>query len=343
MNASVGGLVSPLVEFGSPQLEAVKSGLRMGVPTGVAIASWDNLTSKGHLRVVPHRVFVWNEAQRTEAVELHGIPGERVVATGSQKFDEWFSRSPSTTHAAFAAKAGLATGRPFVLYLCSSGFIAPDEVSYVRDWVTWLRDAEDEVIRDLGVIVRPHPQNAAQWNEVALPNGAVIYPRDGSQPDGADARAAFFDAMYHAAAVVGVNTSALIEAGIVGRTVLSFADARFAATQEGTLHFRHLLAENGGLVRLARTRGEHFAHLAQTVRSADTTVEQTRAFIGRFVRPQGIGRSVAPILADAVEELAGLRVEPARSPFTSLPLRAVLALGARAAARTTALRKPLHR
>jgi hypothetical protein len=60
------------------------------------------------------------------------------------------------------------------------------------------------------------------------------------QPDRRDARSEYYDSMYHAHAVVGVNTSALIESGIVGRLVFSFQVPELVGTQEGTLHFQHL-------------------------------------------------------------------------------------------------------
>ena len=42
---------------------------------------------------------------------------------------------------------------------------------------------------------------------------------------------------------LGVNTSAMIEAAILGRPVLSVLAPEFAATQEGTVHFHYLLPE----------------------------------------------------------------------------------------------------
>ena len=38
-----------------------------GIPAGVCVASWDNLTNKGVIRSDPDAVFVWNEAQRRAA------------------------------------------------------------------------------------------------------------------------------------------------------------------------------------------------------------------------------------------------------------------------------------
>ena len=141
-----------------------------------------------------------------------------------------------------------------MLYVCSSAFIAPEEVGFVREWIDRLRAGSDErpVLHDLGVLVRPHPQNAAQWRDAdlsAVPNVAV-WPRAGAQPDGGRGeRAEFFDSLAHSAAVVGINTSALLEAAILGKSVLSVPFVpQFAGTQEGTLHFRYLLHENGGFL-----------------------------------------------------------------------------------------------
>src|SRR5207247_3959771 len=97
-------LVTPLIEFASSQVEYVKSARSAGIPCGVCIASWDNLTGKGLIRIVPDRVFVWNEIQVREAMEMHGIPRERVVATGAAKFDEWFGRRVRSTYTEFTAR-----------------------------------------------------------------------------------------------------------------------------------------------------------------------------------------------------------------------------------------------
>ncbi len=319
-------VVTPVIEFASTQVEYVKSARRAGIPSGVAIASWDNLTGKGLVRVLPDRVYVWNDVQVNEAVELHGVPRERVVATGAAKFDEWFERRPRWTSEELAERAGLEPGRPYVLYVCSSAFIAPEEVGFVREWIDRLRADERPVLHDLGVLVRPHPQNAAQWRDAdlsAVPNVAV-WPRAGAQPDAGDARAEFFDSLAHSAAVVGINTSALLEAAILGKSVLVPLVPQFAGTQEGTLHFRYLLHENGGFLHVASTLDEHADQLADAVEHGDDHAEQTRRFVESFLRPRGLDRSAAPILERELEQLALVRPEPAYTTVGSMALRAAL-------------------
>lgn len=323
-------LVSPLIEFASSQVEYVKSARALRIPVAASIASWDNLTGKGLIRVIPDRVFVWNETQVREAVEMHGVPEGSVVATGSPKFDEWFERRPSSSREEFAAQVGLHPASPFVLYACSSGFIAPDEAAFVRTWLEALR--ADERLREVGVLVRPHPQNAAQWKGVDLSaaGNATVWPPLGAQPDAGEARAGFFDSLAHSAAVVGINTSVLIEAAIAGRSVLVPLTDRYAGTQGGTLHFRYLLHENGGPLQVGATMPEHLDQLADALEHGDAHTEQTRRFVESFVRPRGLEQPAAPFLADAVEELAAL--SPAPSGWSAAPLLRVVLLPAAVAA-----------
>jgi hypothetical protein len=326
-------LATPVIEFGSNQVEFLKSAQKLGIPCAVSVASWDNLTGKGLIRIVPDRVFVWNEIQAREAAEMHRIPPERIVATGAQKFDEWFERAPSTTREAFTAKVGLDPPRPYVLYVCSSSFIAPDEVAFVRRWLTRLRRDEPSELRELGVLVRPHPQNAAQWRGVDLGDfgNVAIWPPEGAQPDAGGARDDFFDSLAHSAAVVGINTSVLLEAAILGRSVLTPLAPEFAGTQTGTLHFRYLLFENGGFVHTAATLDEHADQLADALLRGDKHAEQTRRFVASFLRPHGLDRPAAPILADAIEELAAAAVEPADPARATTMLRILLTPAALAA------------
>ena len=128
-------LATPVVARASTQVDYLKSARRLRVPAATCVASWDNLTNKGIINVQPDRVIVWNEAQKREAVSLHGVRPDDVRVTGAQLFDDWFERSPATTREQFCARVGLDPSRPFLLYLCSSLFIARDEVSFVRTWL----------------------------------------------------------------------------------------------------------------------------------------------------------------------------------------------------------------
>lgn len=302
-------LLTPLVEPASIQVDYIKSARMLAVPSALCVASWDNLTNKGAVRVSPDRVFVWNAPQIDEAVTLHRVPRDRVVMTGAQMFDHWFSWCPSRTREEFCRTVGLDVSRPIILYLGSSAFIAPNEAEFGIRWLTALRAAQDEQVAGANILIRPHPSNAAQWGGLNLelwPRTAV-WPPPGVDFFAPEFKHDFYDSLYFSAAVVGVNTSAQLEAAIVGRIVCTVASSDFEHSQAGTLHFQHLV--EGRLVEIARDLDEHIAHLGAVLRGGVAAqAERSRAFVEFFVRPFGIDRPATPRLASAIVDLAGLQV-----------------------------------
>ena len=185
-------------------------------------------------------------------------------------------------------------------------------------------------LEHVGILVRPHPYNSTHWLQADfsdLPN-VVIYPR-GANPVNEVDRQDYFDSLYHSDAVVGVNTTAMIEAAIVGRTVHSVLAPEFQDTQSGTLHFRYLLAENGGFLRVARSLPEHAEQVAETVQSPEIGRAACARFVERFVRPHGTDVAATPLLVDALETLASSRRARARMPRALYPLQRALALAGR--------------
>jgi hypothetical protein len=321
-------LVSRLVDYDSIQVDYVRAAQYLGIPVGFAVASWDNLTNKGLIKVRPDFVTVWNDCQKREAVELHGVPEDRVFVTGAQIFDCWFDRRASSDRTTFCRQFGFEPQAPLITYLCSSRQIADDEVGIVRRWLRAVRRHEDPLVRNVSVIVRPHPKHADQWNGVDLHEfgAAEIWPRGGELPVTEQQRNDFFDTLYHSAAIVGLNTSAQIEAAIVGRPILVLIDPDAPAAREGTLetlHFRYLSDPEHGVVEVAQTTEEHMAQLSDALRHA--RMERGRKFVEEFVRPRGLDQPAAPILADVIEQGAKSRnrPEPATTP-SLLVLRLLL-------------------
>lgn len=334
-------LVSPLVSTHLAQTDYVKSAQAIGVPVALAVASWDNLTNKGSIRAVPDRVIVWNEVQRQEAVTLHAVPPGRVELTGAHPFDRWFGRPPASSRRDFCGRVGLPPQRPYVLFLGSSGNIADKQVEeqFVRGWIEAIRSSDDSEVASLGVMIRPHPGRPGAWEALDLTGlgAAVVWPPP-SRPVSSDARDEFFDSMFHAAVVVGINTSAMVEAAILGRPVLTVQSRQFAQAQEGTLHFRHLMPEGGGFVRSTRSLHEHVGQLGEAVRSPEKARTEAERFVGNFIRPLGRERSSSTVFLEVVERLAASRALR-RSPPTPLAAPAVRRI-LRVLAAVAAIRRP---
>jgi len=316
-------VISPLLADLGHQTDLAKSARELGIPTVFGVASWDHLTTKGVLKARPDRTIVWNETQRDEAREFHYLSPDEVTVTGAQPFDRWFGRAPSLDRAAFCGKVGLPPEHPFVLFLGSTASISvPDaERRFVLGWIEALRSSPDPAVRELSVLIRPHPYNLGHWATADLTgHGRVaVWPRYGANPADDRDRADYFDSMFHSAATVGINTSAMIEAAIVGRPVLTVRAPEFVGTQGGTVHFNYLLPEHGGFVRVATTIEEHLAQLGEVLADPDAAGEELSRFVASFVRPQGVERPSTPIVADAIE--AAARETPEPPPEAWAPLR----------------------
>lgn len=327
-------LVTPLVDYGSYQTDYVKSAHRVGVPVVFMPFSWDNLTNRGLIRVEPDRVLVWNDIQMREAVDLHGVSPGRVVIAGAPRFDDFFAMRPATSREEFCRHTGLDPARPLALYICSSEFVAPREVEFVQRWVAAVRQSPDPALRACGLLVRPHPAHLKQWKNVQFagaPNVAIWAEKETMNAD-----QGLYDSLHHAAGVVGLNTSAMLEAGILGKPVLTLVTDEFAGGQQETLHFHYLRASHGGLLTEAQGFDEHLRQLAAVLRGGDGG-EQVRRFIERFVRPRGLTLPVAPIMVEEIERAAAIRKSPARLAPWLLPARwaAKAAMAARRARRKT--------
>ncbi|MEJ7891566.1 MAG: hypothetical protein WKF94_02865 [Solirubrobacteraceae bacterium] len=327
--------VTPMVDMGSTQVDLVRAARQRGIPTVLPVASWDNLTNKGVIREAPDRTFVWNGAQADEAVELHGLARESVVVTGAHSYDHWFVREPSTTRRVFCEQVGLPADRPYVLWLGSSYFIAPDEIRVIRNWLAALRAAGGP-LADVGVLVRPHPSNGQPWRELDAFAHTVVWPRAGAAPLSEGAKADFYDSIHHSVGVVGINTSAQIETAIIGRPVLTFLADEVADGQTGTLHFDHLRQAGGeGLLHVADTLADHLDELRRVV-AAEGEPERRSAFLEAFVRPYGLEQPATPRFVDALEELARSFLDPVAERRSDLALRALLGPIVRAGARPLA-------
>lgn len=311
-------LLTPLVDLNaSSQADFAQSAKRRGIPLGMLVYSWDNLSTKGGLHVMPDRVFVWNPRQALEARELHGIPRRHISVVGAPRFDAFLACERRCSQGQFTAALGLEKETPIVMYVCSSAFVSGHELAFVRRWLAALRTSGIPELAGASVIVRPHPDipltapdepaekvdlgeehRATVWRPFDDPR-AVVLGTPSRHPQ------SLFECIAHSAVVVGLNTTAEIEAGLLGRPVLSVNAGGEADGQTGTLHYRYLLQEDGGWVRFATDLPEHVRQLQAAMGASDDERREIQRRARLFVRPRRVRKPVTPILVDAIEREMG--------------------------------------
>ena len=295
-----------------------------GSRPGVLVASWDNLSSKGRVRTLPDAVLVWNEAQRDEAVALHGVPPSRVVADRRPAVRSLVRPLADVDSQRQFRRAGRPSRRPrvrAVRRLHSAG-----RSTRRRSGATSSRGPRRSARSDDPLGARPRRARAPASDDgdagrrrprrSAIARtwscGAASPVRRSCDDD----RDAYFDSIQHATAVLGINSSAMIEAAIVGRPVYTVRLPELYEMQRGLLHYHHLLPENGGFLREATSWDEHVAMLTADLRDPAPNRERQLRFLTSFVRPLGLEQPATPLVADAIERLGRSSPSaPSRSPL----------------------------
>ena len=295
-------LVSPMIYPLSREIDAVRAARGEGIATVGLVLSWDNLSSKGSFHALPDRVLVWNELQRTEAARYHGVDASIVEVVGAPAFDYLFSDDLHQDRREVMQELDLDPERRYVLYAVSSalGLGAGREVEIAHRLLNELRARFGRDVPAL--VVRPHPKNATGWSALDDADVRVI---PAGFPDTREQRAALYNCIFHALAVVGLNTTLFLEAAIldVPCVALRFPAGDAPAVSTSFVHFGYLL--DGRFLHVAADEREAAAFVHRIAADGDDLASQRRTFVNTFVRPHGLGRPAADIAADRVLAIAG--------------------------------------
>ena len=197
-------IVSPLVDAASDQVDVVRAAQSLGIPAVAAIASWDNLTNKGQLRVEPDLVTVWNERQKEEAIDAARRRRDRASPSPARSCSIAGSSGGRASRAtAFCAMVGLPADRadrPLHRIVGVHRAVRDRSAPFVRRWIQELRQASDPRVANAAMLIRPHPFNCRVWQTTDFSDlGPVaILPNARFTPSADTARTSFFDSLYYA-------------------------------------------------------------------------------------------------------------------------------------------------
>lgn len=92
----------------------LRTAKRMGFKTIGMVRSWDNLTAKGVIQVMPEWLIAQTTQMKKEAIELGDMKPGRVVVCGVAQFDEYW-KPASQTREAFLSSLGIPADHTVVL------------------------------------------------------------------------------------------------------------------------------------------------------------------------------------------------------------------------------------
>ena len=295
-------VASPVNMRYSEEVEYVKAAQALGIPTVIPVCSWDNLTTKGLFHIVPTLLPVWNEAHRQEAIDIHKIHSNQIVITGAPFFDKWLHIDRlRESRQSFCVRAGIDPDQPFLLYLGSSSSIAQDETWLLRQLVKRLRTHPNPILREMNVLVRPHPAHTHVYKQTDLP-GLSVWPKGGALPEADSTLADLYNSLRHCAVVMGINTSGMIDAVIADRPVLTLITSLYHSTQLQAKHFQHLLKAN--VMYVAKTLDQCFDYMELLLRGDDPKQKDRCQFVADFIWPHGSEQPAGAIVAEYIEAVA---------------------------------------
>lgn len=285
-------VVMPLMNPDSIDVEYLKAARKLGIPVLYSMPSWDNISTKGTFHGKPDYGVVWNEPLAVELAQIHDFDRARIFTTGAPRFDHLIDRAYDRIlqRNEFFRIAGLDHKKDYILYVGST-FLVTDEITVNRDESILMLEmadamANDPRTNDVYILVRPHPTNRIVIETLRAnprPN-LVVFPASGELPDTEEKRVKFHNSIFHSLAVVGVNTTAFLEASALDKPCITLRTPEFGETQQ-LAHFHHL--EDAGFLEVAENTSD-IVRLVEDIRhGVDQRREKRRAFVRNFLRPCG--------------------------------------------------------
>ena len=285
-------VVMPLMNPNSVDVEYLKAAKQLGIPVLYSMPSWDNISTKGTFHGDPDYGVVWNDALANELSRNHDFDRRKIFFTGAPRFDHLIDNVSERLlpRSEFCHMAGLDESKDYILYVGST-FLVTNDITVNRDESVLMLGvadalANDERTRNINVLVRPHPTSRVVIETLRAnprPN-LVVFPATGEIPDTEEKREKYHNTIFYSLAVVGVNTTAFLEASALDKPCITLRTPEFGETQE-LAHFHHL--EDADFLDVAAHVNEVVDLVDNLRKGKDTRHEKRHAFVKNFLRPCG--------------------------------------------------------
>lgn len=193
---------------------------RRGVKVIAMFRSWDNIETKGLLRVVPDTLLVWGSYLRDEVVRLDGMRADDVKVVGVPHYDRYL-QGPLVSRKEFFASIGADPAKKLILF-------TPIGDMYLRE-----NDADGFVLselskRDENILVRMPPADTVSLGTFT-PGENVFFYQPGNGAGGIGRRELtredddhLLNALHFSDVVVSGPSTIMLDAALVDTPVVLF-------------------------------------------------------------------------------------------------------------------------
>lgn len=197
-----------------------------GIETIGMVRSWDNNVSKTFMRVVADRTVVQNHILKDEVIQLHLVPEDDVVVTGTGHYT-YFKEYQPISRAEFCNRMNIDPGKKIVL-------VSPAGDKFVKtDWqnleILKQSQIEGKIGKDVHFLVRLHPMNLTNLesfepNEhftIEIPGKGFEGMRAKDNELGLEDLHHLIDTIVHADVVVNTLSSLVLDACVLETPVVT--------------------------------------------------------------------------------------------------------------------------
>lgn len=193
-----------------------------GIPVLGMVRSWDNLTSKGIMRIFPDTLLVNNDLVKEEAIRHSGMPQEKIAVVGIPHYD-FYLTEPRTSRKEFFRKVGADPSKRLILFTPTGDrYLGQNTID--REVLEILRD---NLPADCQILVRFPPHDTVNLGDFD-PGGRIysdrptipqtINPRKVELTREMDQHLA--DTIYHSSLVVSGPSTIAIDAALFDKPII---------------------------------------------------------------------------------------------------------------------------
>lgn len=201
----------------------------MGIPTALAVLSWDNLSTKARLPLPCEAYLVWSPAMRDELQSAYPeISPDRIHVVGPPQFDYYFDPKYHMDREAFLTALGGDARRSLVVYAGVTPSLMPEEHEIVTQLARDIR--EGKIGHRPQLLIRLHPKDdAGRYGELikAHPEVMIVAPGQHSrgeitrwQPNEEDIKS-LVNTVSHSDVLIDVASTMTIDAALMDRPVVN--------------------------------------------------------------------------------------------------------------------------
>lgn len=254
--------------FNEPEVHFLRAAKKYNVRSVGFINSWDKVSGRCILRLLPDKLVVFNDIVKEEVMRYDDMPETDIFTGGLPQYDQYFGAPPPASREEFFRSIGLDPATRLILYAPVGAAFSDSDWDMI-DLIYAMRD-QGAFGDHVSVLVRFPPNEQLDMREVARrPFLTYDYPgirftsERGSDWDmTADDTQHLIDTLYHMSLLVCYASSLSIDAAVFDKPVIN---VNFEVKKNqyllksptqyyGTTHYQKALRAGG--IRLAGSREE---------------------------------------------------------------------------------------